>query len=549
MPAFRVALVVVCLAASSLFAQTLPPVPEPPPLAVIPVQEPQGPPQPGDEPEPVAGRPSSGDPLQEGGGTDLNGSLNGELLVETATAPATGVLLGAFASTPDIFARLGTTTSGSSFNVVGSDDVPVFRVRGDGAAYLRKDQTYTTVFDLNNANPGSSSVVGGAALRFFEGTTPRGGLNAVGSASSTQAGGAGALQLWNLGQGATVFMTSGLERMRVNQTPGYVTINYADNYPYARLLVQHGVSNSTGLFVTHQPTLSASASPTDTGIYSQTTENVLSGVINGGDLVSGRFHALLTGPGTLASAVGALVATGTFAPSSPITGAVLTNSIGVRIESRLATGTTVTNGYGMYIQDILATNDYGIYQAAANDTNYFAGNVIIGGTVGSVPPAYANNVLNVEGNANFNGNVTGMNIQARFQDVAEWVPSSEDFAGGTVVIVDPAVGNGVTASHSAYDTTVAGVISDEPGIILGVGAADKEKVATTGRVKVKVDASSAPIRIGDLLVTSDIAGTAMKSAPLSLGGVSIHRPGTIIGKALESLDAGTGEILVLLSLQ
>jgi hypothetical protein len=42
---------------------------------------------------------------------------------------------------------------------------------------------------------------------------------------------------------------------------------------------------------------------------------------------------------------------------------------------------------------------------------------------------------------------------------------------------------------------------------------------------------------------------AMKSEPVSLGGVSIHRPGTIIGKALESLDKGTGEILVLLSLQ
>ena len=34
-----------------------------------------------------------------------------------------------------------------------------------------------------------------------------------------------------------------------------------------------------------------------------------------------------------------------------------------------------------------------------------------------------------------------------------------------------------------------------------------------------------------------------------LGGTQIHRPGTIIGKALEPLDKGTGEILVLLSLQ
>ena len=40
----------------------------------------------------------------------------------------------------------------------------------------------------------------------------------------------------------------------------------------------------------------------------------------------------------------------------------------------------------------------------------------------------------------------------------------------------------------------------------------------------------------------------MKSAPLDFGVTPIHRPGTIIGKALEPLETGTGEILVLLSL-
>jgi hypothetical protein len=50
-------------------------------------------------------------------------------------------------------------------------------------------------------------------------------------------------------------------------------------------------------------------------------------------------------------------------------------------------------------------------------------------------------------------------------------------------------------------------------------------------------------------VTSDVEGVAMKSVPVDLGGTQIHRPGTIIGKALEALDKGTGEILVLLSLQ
>ena len=36
---------------------------------------------------------------------------------------------------------------------------------------------------------------------------------------------------------------------------------------------------------------------------------------------------------------------------------------------------------------------------------------------------------------------------------------------------------------------------------------------------------------------------------VNLGGVQIHRQGTLIGKALEPLEKGKGEILVLLSLQ
>jgi len=68
-------------------------------------------------------------------------------------------------------------------------------------------------------------------------------------------------------------------------------------------------------------------------------------------------------------------------------------------------------------------------------------------------------------------------------------------------------------------------------------------------VKVKVDASKGPINIGDLMVTSDKEGFAMKSVPIELGGVQLHRPGTLIGKALEPLAQGSGEILVLLSLQ
>jgi hypothetical protein len=104
-------------------------------------------------------------------------------------------------------------------------------------------------------------------------------------------------------------------------------------------------------------------------------------------------------------------------------------------------------------------------------------------------------------------------------------------------------------SLHAYDTKVAGVVSARPGIILGERSATSAQIATTGRVKVRVDATRVPVRVGDLLVTSEKPGMAMVSQPIDLGGVLIHRPGTLIGKALEPLPSGEGEVLVLLSLQ
>lgn len=158
--------------------------------------------------------------------------------------------------------------------------------------------------------------------------------------------------------------------------------------------------------------------------------------------------------------------------------------------------------------------------------------------------------VSVAGDITASGSITGAKVLgATYQDLAEWVPADADLAPGTVVVLSRDRANAVTAATAPYDTTVAGVVSAQPGILLGEASSAKEMIATTGRVKVRVDASRNPIAIGDLLVSSDKPGAAMKSVPVDLGGIAIHRPGTIIGKALEAFPAGEGEILVLLSLQ
>ncbi len=172
-----------------------------------------------------------------------------------------------------------------------------------------------------------------------------------------------------------------------------------------------------------------------------------------------------------------------------------------------------------------------------------AGNVGVGTTNPQAKLDVAGD-LKVSGNATVNGN-----IAAKYQDVAEWVRSRRPLAAGTVVVLDSLEVNAVIPSQHPYDTHVAGVVSAQPGVLLGQGGEGKVMVATTGRVRVRVNATGRPVRVGDLLVTSGKAGVAMRSLPIRAGGTRIHRPGTIIGKALEPLAKGEGEILVLLSLQ
>lgn len=121
---------------------------------------------------------------------------------------------------------------------------------------------------------------------------------------------------------------------------------------------------------------------------------------------------------------------------------------------------------------------------------------------------------------------------------------------GTVVAIDPHNVGKLRVADSAYDKTVAGIVSGANGISAGIVmqhdelATDNDAlVALSGRVYVKVDAQYGAIRAGDFLTTSDTSGHAMKASDHDLA------QGAIIGKAMSSLDEGTGMVLVLVSLQ
>lgn len=149
-------------------------------------------------------------------------------------------------------------------------------------------------------------------------------------------------------------------------------------------------------------------------------------------------------------------------------------------------------------------------------------------------PAIMNDSLEVYGPAKFYGG---------HGDLAENYRAENVEAGDVVVI---GADGRLTKCTKERDTAVAGIVSTEPSMKLHGRVGDGEGVAPlalAGRVLCKVHAKQHPIEAGDLLTTSDIPGHAMKAL----------RPrrctGAIIGKALESLDSGTGRIQVLVTLR
>jgi len=137
-------------------------------------------------------------------------------------------------------------------------------------------------------------------------------------------------------------------------------------------------------------------------------------------------------------------------------------------------------------------------------------------------------------------------------DLAEPFDVNGEPVPGMVVAIDPAHAGQLRVSDRPYDTTVAGVISGANGLSPGVLMRDEESehargrhpVAMTGRVWCFADATSAEIRPGDRLTTSDTPGHAMRVSD------EARSPGTVIGKAMSPLPRGEkGLVLVWVNLQ
>ncbi len=135
-------------------------------------------------------------------------------------------------------------------------------------------------------------------------------------------------------------------------------------------------------------------------------------------------------------------------------------------------------------------------------------------------------------------------------DIAEVTPVKESDAleAGDVVCIDPGASVRLRRCQNAYDKFTAGIVSDYDTASMVIGGdtppesarsvKDKMPIALAGRVLCKVTDENGAVFTGELIVSSSRPGYAMRADR------DKALPGTVIGKAMETLEGKEGKIMV-----
>ena len=142
---------------------------------------------------------------------------------------------------------------------------------------------------------------------------------------------------------------------------------------------------------------------------------------------------------------------------------------------------------------------------------------------------------------------TGVICGGDYAESVDVVGDRTNYATGDVLVIDPSNPSKFLKSAEPYSTAVAGIFSTKPGTVgrrqTTPKNSDEIPMAIVGIVPAKVSAENGPIRPSDLLVSSATTGYAMKGTDRG------RMLGAVVGKAMGSLDSGTGVIEVLVTLQ
>lgn len=114
-------------------------------------------------------------------------------------------------------------------------------------------------------------------------------------------------------------------------------------------------------------------------------------------------------------------------------------------------------------------------------------------------------------------------------DLAEYYYSNNPLEPGDLVAIQPDQPAGIDKSNSRYQKNLLGVVSTQPGLILGPKSDNAYPIALSGRIPVKITDENGPIRVGDLLTSSSRPGYAMRAT----------QAGPILGRVLNEPEALT----------
>jgi hypothetical protein len=466
---------------------------------------------------------------------------SGSLEIGTGT-PANNISLFTVASTSNIFTVL------SNGNVGIGTASPTFMLQVGGTAALGSTTItgMVTTTDISitsitnalmvtdptgnaNAYSGSSCAAGSAAISVSATGTVI--CATQGTLTTSTAGIANFIPLWT---GAATLGNSWLQQtansLIVASGSGILTINATNNslFQLGSSSIQGG--NASGTFFGINASTSFNGDFANFEVNSSTAFKVSSSgafLFAGNGLVGGKLNVT----GTISGAQA-------YITSSTIANLTFTNATG---SGNLQIGTFHTTG---------AITASTTFEVAGTST--FLGRIEIGTTsfsgtstalvicpissqcTVSSTASTTKTVLWVGSTNNF---ATGTSIVAKGgiwagqADVGEFIPVVGDDSGYGQGDVVSNVGTSsvlFNKSQSAYDPTVAGVITTTAGLVAGGGVDHGTTViALAGRVPVNVTMQNGQIHTGDYITSSDIPGVAMRAT----------QPGRVIGMALED-DAG-----------
>jgi len=192
-----------------------------------------------------------------------------------------------------------------------------------------------------------------------------------------------------------------------------------------------------------------------------------------------------------------------------------------------STNTTGAHTHGARISKVAAGGSFA--DAFKHDASYISGFI---GSAGSHSHTVDIAAFNSVSTGVASVDVTMPYIQLTYckknagADLAEWIPTSEDISAETIVSIDPNNREKIIASRKPYDPAIIGIISAQPGWLIGEENPDSVQMALSGRVPTRVSLMNGEIQPGDPITASSILGVGMKAT----------KSGPIVGKAMEALN-------------